>query len=299
MVQVNSNYYIHDFDRDALHQLNDIPAFTALIKKVMELGLERMLHIQNMANNIRINEEQLPQYYDMLQPICERLGISVPELYLEPGPLNAYTVGDTNPMIVMTTALLESCSNDEIKTVLAHECGHIACHHTLYHTVANLMFNGTLNLILPASIVALVTEAVSIALFRWYRYSEFSADRAAALVMGNPGIVQDVMIRISGAHAYLNLEINKEEYIKQGEEYLKYIGENSWNKVLDFAMFIHNDHPMNTVRALEISKWCESDMFKYLTDGTFEKASKENRCPSCGAKIGDGWAFCRKCGQRL
>ena len=30
-------------------------------------------------------------------------------------------------------------TEDEVRAVVAHECGHIACHHMLYHTIAVLL----------------------------------------------------------------------------------------------------------------------------------------------------------------
>ena len=93
-----------------------------------------------MSTNLRISEKQLPRYYDLLPPICERLGIDIPELYLKLDVrANAYTAGDTKPFIVMTTGLLETLPDELIPTVLAHECGHIACHHCLYTTMGRMI----------------------------------------------------------------------------------------------------------------------------------------------------------------
>ena len=91
---------------------------------------------------MRISEKQLPKYYHMLPPICEKLGIEVPELYLTmDGSPNAYTAGDTKPFIVMTTGLLKSLPEELIPTVLAHECGHIACHHVPQNAAAHAREN--------------------------------------------------------------------------------------------------------------------------------------------------------------
>ena len=40
------------------------------------------------------------------------------------------TYGDTKPFIVITSGLFETLPDELIPTILAHECGHIACHHT-------------------------------------------------------------------------------------------------------------------------------------------------------------------------
>ena len=61
----------------------------------------------------------------MLTDICDKLGIAVPEFYIESNPYpDSYTIGDKNPMIILTTGLIETLPTELIPTVLAHECGH-------------------------------------------------------------------------------------------------------------------------------------------------------------------------------
>ena len=74
---------MHDSDRIALQALQAIPGFTQLFKAFMKVWSEKQFRIQNMSTNLRISEKQLSRYYDMLPPICEKLGIEVPELYLK------------------------------------------------------------------------------------------------------------------------------------------------------------------------------------------------------------------------
>ena len=88
--------FIHPEDAAALRQLESIPGFPALVKKVMELGLEQLYYGLNMATAIRLSPTQLPQLYNHLPPICTKLGIPEPEFYLQMDPVpNAWTFGDT------------------------------------------------------------------------------------------------------------------------------------------------------------------------------------------------------------
>ena len=141
---IDSSYYVHESDKAALNALKAIPGFQQLMKALMKIWNERQFRILNMSGRIRISENQLPQYYNMLPPICEKLGIEVPDLYLElnVNP-NAYTYGDTTPFIVITSGLLDTMPEELIPTVLAHECGHIACHHVLYSTMGRILLNST------------------------------------------------------------------------------------------------------------------------------------------------------------
>ena len=68
--------FIHPEDAAALRQLESIPGFPALVKKVMALGFEQLQYGLNMATAIRLSPTQLPKLYNHLPPICERLGIA-------------------------------------------------------------------------------------------------------------------------------------------------------------------------------------------------------------------------------
>ena len=117
---IDPKYFIHDDDRAALDALKSIPGFTALIKGFMKDWNENQFRILNMSSRVRLSETQLPTYYGMLGPICEKLGIEVPELYLEMNVVpNAYTYGDTKPFIVITSGLLDALPDHLIRTVLA------------------------------------------------------------------------------------------------------------------------------------------------------------------------------------
>ncbi len=106
------------------------------------MGIEQYQYGINMASRIRLSERQLPEIYMHLPPICEKLGIPEPELYLEMHPEpNAWTYGDTRVYITLTSGLIEYMTDEELDAVIAHECGHILCHHVLYGTMANILTN--------------------------------------------------------------------------------------------------------------------------------------------------------------
>lgn len=79
--------FMHPEDAAALRQLESIPGFPAVAKKVLELGYEKLMYGLNMASTIRLSPTQLPELYKHLPPICEKLGIKEPEFYLEMNPM--------------------------------------------------------------------------------------------------------------------------------------------------------------------------------------------------------------------
>ena len=140
---ITSAEFIHPEDAAALQQMENIPGFPTLVKKILSLGYEQLQYGVNMASNIRLSETQLPKIYHHLPPICEKLGIEEPEFYLQMNPMpNAYTFGDSKIFITVTSGLVEMMDDEELDAVLAHECGHILCHHVLYNSVARLLLSG-------------------------------------------------------------------------------------------------------------------------------------------------------------
>lgn len=258
-MSINSTIYTHDLDRAALQTLQAIPGFTQLLKAFMKVWSEKRFHILNMSTNLRISEKQLSKYYDMLPPICEKLGIDVPDLYLEldVNP-NAYTSGDTKPFIVMTSGLLETMPEELIPTVLAHECGHIACHHVLYKTMGSMILNGAISLL---GLNELVTFPIQAAFYYWMRCSEYSADRAAAICDGTADKVVEMCMRFAGYDKDIVGEPNVEAFMEQAAEYKELVSESSWDRTLEFIMFNNRTHPLNAVRAFECNEWQSSDTF--------------------------------------
>ena len=232
---------MHDSDKKALQALQAIPGFTQVFKAFMKVWSEKQMRIVNMSTNLRISEKQMSKYYYMLVPICARLGIPVPELYLELDVnANAYTAGDTEPFIVMTSGLLETVPEELIPTVLAHECGHIVCHHCLYMTMGRFILSEAINVL---GLSELAIMPIQVAFSYWMRCSELSADRVAAIC---------------------DAEANVDEFMNQARDYLEMVQDSTWNKTLEFLIFGDADHPMNAVRAYECVQWSLNQRFRKI-----------------------------------
>lgn len=171
--------FTHPDDAAALKALESIPVLPAVVKKVMDIGIEQMTYGTNMASKILLSPTQLPKLYSILPPICHRLGIREPALYLEMNPMpNAYAFGDTYTAITITSGIVEMLTEEELTAVVAHECGHILCRHMLYHTLAAVLANEAMQ----SEILGVLAAPIKYALLYWNRKSELSCDR---VVTGN------------------------------------------------------------------------------------------------------------------
>ena len=271
--------YTHDSDRAALKALQAIPGFSALTKGFMNLWNERQYKILNMSSRIRLGEKQMKHYYDMLPPICEKLGIAVPELYVELNvEPNSYTYGDTSPFIVLTSGLFETIPDKLIPTILAHECGHIACRHVLYQTMGRFILGSAATaMAIKVPLGNLLSLPLEIAFYYWMRCSEFSADRAAVLCDGTAEKQQEVCMRFAGWDKDIMAEASMEEFLKQADSYKDMVNTNKWNKTLEFIVMRNLSHPLMALRATECADWAKSEEFDRIIQGLppLEKKKKK------------------------
>ena len=251
---IDFEQFIHPMDRSALNALKKIPLLDTLLKKYMSAIDEDMLHNMQMVSMVRISSRQLPELHEMLQETCIRLDIPEPDFYLEMNPIpNAYTYGDTRPFVVINSGLLDILEKDEIKAVIAHECGHILCHHVLYGSLAKIIINVGAGFLGEFKNLALAP--LRWGLQYWVRRSEFSADRVYALVMGEASIVVNVMMRLAGGRSEITKKINIPEFLQQALEYRKKIDESKFSKLLQNWAIKDMSHPFAAIRAIEVLEW--------------------------------------------
>ncbi len=286
--------FIHPEDEAALRQMESIPGFPALVKKVMALGLEQLQYGVNMASSIRLSPTQLPELYNHLPPICEKLGIEEPEFYLEMNPIpNAWTFGDTRIFITVTSGLVEMMDDEELDAIIAHECGHILCHHVLYHSIAQYILKGANNMGLLGKLAAPVQYAI----LYWYRKSELSCDRCGSIIT-SPEVVARTMARLSGGPKSITDGINMQEWAEQADRYDEIRTGDTWDKTLQFFATIGLDHPFSAVRVREILKWGQTPQYINLMQNLNAEASCM-KCPECGKVVCAEWSYCRHCGAKL
>ena len=292
---INASDFIHPEDAAALEQLENIPGFPALVKKVLSMGLEQLQYGINMASAVRLSPTQLPELYNRLPPICARLGIEEPEFYLQMDPQpNAWTFGDTKVFITITSGLVDMMTDEELDAVIAHECGHILCHHVLYHTIARYILSGVDAL----GILGAFTIPVQFAILYWQRKSELSCDRAASIVT-SPEVVASTMARLSGGPRSITAKINLEEWARQADQYDRIRNDGLWNKALQVYAVAGLNHPFSAVRVREILSWAQTEQYRQIRQHYLKDTVHRRRCPHCGEPVEEGWAYCRKCGTAL
>ncbi len=287
--------FIHPEDEAARKYLEGIPGFTTVTKYFLEQGMEKQLHGMFMAEKIRLSPTQIPELYNKLVPIVKKFDIQEPEFYLEMNRTpNAYTTGDKQTFIVVTSGLLETCNDEEILAILAHECGHILCRHVFYKTIAMFLFYAADAL----GVVGKLAAPIQYALNYWSRRSELSADRAALVYAGNTEPMTNALLRITGGPESLTGKINIDEYARQAQHYYDLCDNSKWHKILQSLAVMNNSHPFTAVRVSELQKWSKSNEFMQLHENMLKQGNMQT-CSNCGKNNDGNNKFCRFCGKKL
>lgn len=91
------------------------------------------------ARGVPVTEQQMPQYYAIVRDLTQRAGLPMPKLYVTPDQQpNAFATG-RNPehaAVAVTQGILEICTWDELRGVLAHEISHVGNRDILISSVA-------------------------------------------------------------------------------------------------------------------------------------------------------------------
>lgn len=262
---------IHPADTSALKTLKNIPALPKVMEKIFEYGYDEIQWTENVTTNLRLCETQMPEIYNRLPPICKRLGIPVPELYLQMTPIpNAWTSGHKKVYIVLTLGLIRRCKDEELDAVLAHECGHILCQHVLYQTLANAIFSigDSLSESIVGSIGNMAMKPIRQALIAWSRASELSADRVACIIT-SAEVLARALARISLIPTPIVNGMDFKAWADQGKDYEEMKNGTAWNKIVHWMANSDVDHPYCPVRAYEAFEWEKTEICKELRSRPF------------------------------
>ena len=241
---------MHPEDAKAIRLIKSVPGCEVLVRKFMKLGYEAQYRGENLANMIKVTSRNFPDIYAIFKEVTVKIGIMEPELYVYNDPMmNAYTYGETRTFIALSSSLVERMSKEELKGIIAHECGHILCRHMLYLTMyETLKEMGVFLGLIPW----MMFSPLYLALQYWNRKSELSADRCGAAVVGEE-TYQSVLIKLASG---MKEESRQPDcLVEQGKAYEALKCSSLWNRIQQEYQRIFYSHPQLCVRALELDRW--------------------------------------------
>ena len=176
-----------------------------------------------------VTPQERPDLHGTIDRICALADMPKPRVAVAPASMpNAFATGRNSKtaVVVVTEGLLHGLDRDELEGVLAHEMSHVAHKDVAVMTIASFLaiiagllvrfafyselFGGggrrsnnnnqqAFPIILVIMAVSIVVYAVSFLLIRLLsRYRELAADRAGALLTGQPSALASALTKVSG-----------------------------------------------------------------------------------------------------
>jgi heat shock protein HtpX len=153
-----------------------------------------------------VDEASAPELVGIVRDLARRAGLPMPRVHIVDSPHpNAFATGrnPANASVAATTGLLAMLSRDEVAGVMAHELAHVRNRDTLIMTMTatiagaisflanfGMFFRGNGdnrgNMLAMIAAVIIAPFAAMIVQMAISRTREYSADRGAAEIAGNP-----------------------------------------------------------------------------------------------------------------
>ncbi len=214
--------YAFSLDQRLRQQIIKMAPVRAIAQALVSLAVPIYKQIQQM-NAVAVSPKQYPQIYTIGEECAGKLGIGIPQIFVEYSPvINGFTIAtdDVAPMIVLSSALVDAMEFEELTFVIGHECGHIHNLHGVYNTAVELMTN-TLAIAVLQSVPALSTlkwliqGGLMLFMMRWSRCAEVTCDRAGVICCEDINIAQMALAKLATGGVDRLQKINLQEYIKQ------------------------------------------------------------------------------------
>ena len=202
-----------------------------------------------LGNAVKVSDRQFSRIHNIAKECAETLGIVPPQVYIVNSPtLNAGTYGtNEESFIVVHSALVDQYTDEELRFVLGHECGHIHNSHVVYLTTLHF-----LHLVARAYLGALVMPAM-IPLMAWSRRAEITCDRAGMLCSKDGHVAARALTKLVVGSKKLYEEFNLDAFLEQYEEGKEGIGR---------YMEALASHPFLPKRVLAMRVFAESGLYK-------------------------------------
>jgi Zn-dependent protease with chaperone function len=202
-----------------------------------------------LGSSVKVGPNQFPRVYDLARQCAETLGIEVPTIHIRNNPqLNAGTFGtNDDSFILIHSALVDHLTDDELLSVIGHECGHIHNDHVVYLTALHYL-RMTVQRFFPwISLPAMVS------LISWQRRAEVTCDRAGLLCARDIGHSERALAKLALGSVKLYEQLNLEAFVEQYEE-----GQDGVGKFME----VFASHPWLPKRIKALRKFGESKLYR-------------------------------------
>lgn len=219
-------------------------AVTAAVRVFKQVGKTQLL-----GHAVKVGPRQFPRVHRLAERCAETLGIATPTVYIVNSPvMNAATFGTNDDSVIMVhSALVDHFSDEELLSVLGHECGHIQNKHVVYLTALHYLR------VLAGAAYRLLMAPTEVVLMSWLRRAEITCDRAGLLCSRDLEVSTRALTKLALGSSKLYEQLNMEAFIDQYEELKDDVGR--------FAE-IRASHPWLPKRVIALRQFAESELYR-------------------------------------
>jgi Zn-dependent protease with chaperone function len=301
LTRLDPRCYVHDLDRQALEALHQIPGIRTLLRTLLKKSAELQLRLYHTANYVKVTARQLPELRRLFERAAQLLGIQeLPDLYVSQDPrVQASTYGVDRAVINVSSGAVDLMDERELLAVLAHELGHWQCQHVLYGTAALWMSKLASSLLVRMTLGLgnLAILPLQLALLRWYRAGELTADRAAMLAVREPVVVLRTLMKMAGGSQKIYERMDFQAFLAQADEFEEIKDEGLIGKGLYYWESLQETHPYPVWRASEVVRWVNEGPYLRILAGEYPQISvaTQGACQVCGQPTQAGSPLCASC----
>ncbi|HET6533519.1 MAG TPA: M48 family metallopeptidase [Actinoplanes sp.] len=265
---ISSRAWEHPADRGALTALRELRGFDDVVKAFFGMWNERAFRLAFLANAVRVDHRQYPRVYQRFAEAAATLDVAeLPNLFVTQMPvISGQAIGIDKPFIVISTAAVEKLDDEELRTLLGHEIGHVRSGHAVYKTIMMILTRWAASLSwLPVGAIAL--RAIITAMFEWWRKAELSADRAGLLAAQDPAASTRLLMKLAGGGDLT--QIDTAAFLEQAAEYEG--GGDLRDSFLKLGMTAYSSHPVPVARAADLRRWIDAGEYARILGGDYPR----------------------------
>jgi len=247
--------YAYEGDLKVLRTMRAMRPVEIAVAQTVKLFKSFLKH-DLLGSAVKVGPTQFARVHRITQECAQALGIAAPTVYVVPQvTINAMTYGtDDDAFIMVHSATIDYLSDDELKFVIGHECGHIQNNHVVYLTTLAVLMRFTQNL--AGVLFAPLIIPATLALQSWSRAAEITSDRAGLLCGRDPATAMRSFVKLAVGNKTLFNEINIDAYLDQFNE-----GREGVGRVSE----LNRSHPYLPKRIEALRVFAESELYRTAT----------------------------------
>ncbi len=247
-VEITGHEYTYTFDRQSRVAFENTKPVAYAVEASVRLFKQIGKH-QLLGHAVRVSDRQFPRIHGITKRASDTLGIAMPQVFVVNSPVfNAGTLGTNDDSFVMVhSALVDQYSDEELLTVIGHECGHIHNSHVAYLTALHYLTY------MAGMFLPWIMQPALLALRTWSRRAEITCDRAGMLVAKDQAAAERAITKLAVGSRKLYEEFNLDAFLEQHAEGNQGIGK---------YMEVFATHPWLPKRVLAMRSFGESQLYQ-------------------------------------